>query len=83
MIALNKINSIRRKSPSKIAEYLKKHGEKPVRIWSGQWGAYWRAGRAGYAMQRNEAGTYTLSDAFDATSHCGPEKQIYYDFIRG
>ena len=25
-------------------------------------------------MQRDEAGTYTLADAFDATSHCGPEK---------
>jgi hypothetical protein len=83
MIPLNKINSIRRKSPGKIAEYLKKHGEKPVRIWSNQWGAYWRSGRAGYAYQRDEAGTYTLADAFDATSHCGQEKGIYYDFIRG
>lgn len=34
-------------------------------------------------MQRDEAGTYTLADAFDATSHCGQEKGIYYDFIRG
>ena len=83
MIPLNKINSIRRKSPRRIEEYLKKHGEKIVRIWSRQWGAYWRSNRAGYTMQRDEAGVYTLSDAFDATSHCGPEKQIYYDFIRG
>jgi len=70
-------------APSKIAEYLKKHGEKPVRIWSRQWGAYWRPGCAGYTTRLNEAGTYTLSDAFDSSSHCGPEKQIYYDFIRG
>jgi len=83
MIPLNKINTIRRKSPSKISEYLKKHGAKPVRIWSRQWSAYWRDGRAGYTNQRDEAGTYTLSDAFNATSHCGPEKQIYFDFIRG
>ncbi len=83
MILLNKINSIRRKSPSLIADYLKKHGEKPVRIFSRQWGAYWRSGRAGYAYQRDEAGTYTFTEAFDATSHCGEEKGIYYDFIRG
>ena len=83
MIPLNKINSIRRKSPGKIAEYLKKHGEKAVRIWSNQWGVYWRSGRAGYTHQRDEAGIYTLADAFNATSHCGQEKGIYYDFIRG
>ncbi len=82
MLPLNKINQIRRKSPSKIADFLNKHGNKPVRIWSNQWGAYWRTARAGYSFLREEAGTYTFSDAFDATSHCGPEKQIYYDFIR-
>ena len=82
MIQLNQINRIRKNSPDKIFKFIKKHGEKPVRIWSRQWGAFWRPGRCGYTYQRDEAGIYTFEDAFDATCHCGPEKQIYYDFIR-
>lgn len=49
-----------------------------VFIWSGQHGAYWRAGYNGYTHNINEAGIYTLEDAYNATSHCGPEKQISF-----
>jgi hypothetical protein len=82
MLPLNRINPLRRVAPEKVNRFIQKHGHKPVRIYSDQWGAFWRSGRAGYTSQRNEAGIYTFAEAFDATCHCGSEKHIYYQFIR-
>lgn len=82
MIQLSIIQRIRRKSPDKIAAFIQRHGEKRVRIYSGQWGAFWRENRSGYTFKKEEAGVYSIEDAFDATCHCGPEKFIKYDFIR-
>jgi hypothetical protein len=82
MLPLNRLNLLRRTAREKVHQFIQKHGDKPVRIYSDQWGAYWRSGRAGYTYQRDEAGTYTFAEAFDATCHCGHEKHIYYQFIR-
>ena len=51
---------------------------KQVRIWSGQWEAYWRPNGAGYTTDGLEAGVYDFSEALARTSHCGPEKRIEF-----
>lgn len=81
MIPLNRINALRRKKSARLDKFLEKHAKRQVLIFSDQWGAYWRSGRAGYTYKKEDAGIYTFEDAFDATCHCGPEKFIYYKFI--
>lgn len=49
-----------------------------VRIWSGEHGAWWRTGGAGYTIRDSEGGVWDFEDAFMRTQHCGPEKQIWY-----
>lgn len=49
-----------------------------VRIYSRQWGMYWRASGSGYTMDRTEAGIYSFQDAWDRSHHAGPEKGIEY-----
>lgn len=61
--------------------FLVKHGQRLVCIRSGQWGTWWRPNRAGYTDNINEAGVYTLIDAWNATCHCGPEKEIHFEFL--
>lgn len=60
--------------------WLSRLGSRLVRIYSGQWGAYWRPDRSGYTGFA-ESGVYTFADAFDASGHCGPEKRIIYEFL--
>lgn len=55
-------------------------GMQTCRIFSGQWGYYWRSGGCGYC-KKDEAGIFTLNDAFNRTSHCGIEKGIYFEFV--
>lgn len=62
--------------------FLEKNKEKKVRIYSDQWGSYWRSNRCGYTDKKEEAGIYTFEDAFDASGHCGPEKHILYEFVK-
>lgn len=50
-----------------------------VRIFSHEWGAYWRADYSGYTPKRDEAGIYKFEDALEHTFHCGPEKGIEYE----
>lgn len=47
-----------------------------VVIWSGEHHAYWRPGGEGYTTQFSAAGLYTMEDAEQWTSGCGPEKKI-------
>lgn len=53
--------------------------EKRVMIRGGGW--YWRPNRSGHTDQASEAGVYTFADALDASSHCGAEKSIVYEFV--
>ena len=62
-------------------QHLKKHPEKlerfdKVRIWSGQWGAWWRPDGAGYTERKEHAGIYGIDSAWACVSHCGREKKI-------
>lgn len=47
-----------------------------VRIWSGEWDAWWRPEGAGYTLDALEAGVWTREEAERKTSHCGAEKKI-------
>lgn len=62
-------------------EYLLKHGDRHVNIYSGEHAAYWRSERKGYCTDIKGAGVYILTDALAASAHCGPEKKIKYHFI--
>lgn len=53
-----------------------------VRIYSGEWRLYWRANGCGYTDDPRDAGVYAWGDAWDRTSHCGPEKGIEYRVLR-
>jgi hypothetical protein len=50
------------------------------RIYSNQWGYYWREKCAGYGKQP-EAGIFDFSYALGRTHHCGPEKDIWFDLL--
>ena len=52
-----------------------------VRIWSGQWHAWWRDNGNGYTDEIGEAGIYAFADAWRRTHHCGPEKKIEYHSV--
>lgn len=57
----------------------------PFLIYSGEHGAYWRPGGHGYTTRPDEAGRWTLAEAYFATKHCGPEKAISFqpiDYVR-
>lgn len=53
----------------------------PVRIWSGQWSAWWRHPANGYTDQISAAGVYTGAEAWAHTHHSGPEKQILFQRV--
>ena len=59
----------------KLARHLQ--GRK-VRIWSGEWGSWWRPGGNGYTCDSSEAGIFVFEDALARSRHAGPEKQIEY-----
>lgn len=50
------------------------------RIFSHQWGYYWRTGGAGYG-QLSSADTFDFDDALSSTHHCGPEKGIWFELL--
>jgi hypothetical protein len=54
---------------------------KLVRIWSGQWSAYWRPPANGYTREIAEAAIYKFEDAWKRSHHCGPEKKIEYHVV--
>lgn len=61
---------------------LESMGNPMCRIYSAEWGYYWRPKGAGYGSQ-SEAGLYSFQDAYMTTKHCGPEKRIWYEFVDG
>lgn len=61
--------------PEKIARFNK------VRIWSGEWRAWWRPNGAGYTDQREMAGVYEAEDALNRVFGCGPEKKIVLEAV--
>jgi len=59
-------------------KWLSKRLSRLVRIIGDGW--YWRENRAGYTDCKSSAGVYELGDAWNASSHCGKEKHIVYEF---
>lgn len=57
-------------------------GRAEVRIWSNQWLAWWRPRCSGYTDDPEQAGIYSGAEAFQSTSHAGPEKGIQYELIQ-
>ena len=49
-----------------------------VRIYSGQWKAFWRGKGCGYTYFPEESDILDIDVAVAQTRHCGPEKQIQY-----
>lgn len=82
VIPLDRINNIRRMKGDAFHAYLAKYGDRAVYIYSHEHKAFWGPNRGGYFTNVLQAGVYTLSDAFEVTWHCGPEKRIYYAFVR-
>lgn len=54
-------------------------GNPTVRIWSGEWHAYWCPNKCGYTTEIEKAGLYSFDEAYRSTRHCGPEKHISYE----
>lgn len=52
-----------------------------VRIWSGEYGLWWKADRQGYTDSPERAGVYPFADAWHASGHCGLEKRIAFDVV--
>ena len=47
-----------------------------VLIYSHQWECYWRSNACGYTTKKEEAGVYTMKQAWANVAHCGLEKGI-------
>ncbi len=73
-----KIRLERLKSKAGI-KWLQSRLDRPVRIIGGGW--YWRKNRRGYTDCPLTAGIYEMGEAWNASSHCGKEKGIIYEFL--
>ncbi|MGE4296812.1 MAG: hypothetical protein AB7E47_02185 [Desulfovibrionaceae bacterium] len=62
-------------------EMRQRLADRLVRIYSGQWSAWWRENACGYTDDVLQAGVYTFSDALAVSDHCGREKRIVYEFM--
>lgn len=51
---------------------------KKVRIYSAEWGSYWRGKGNGYTSNPLESNVWDIEEAYMMTNHCGPEKRIQY-----
>ena len=82
MVPLNQINRMRQAGSTGVAVFILRHGPRYVLVYSAEHGAWWRPGNCGYTLLRDEAGVYTFLQALRLTQHCGPEKDIRYDFVQ-
>ena len=64
-----------------MEEMIAKNPGVKVHIWSDEHGMYWGPGRCGYTSDKSKAGVYVIEDAWNATSHCGLSKRIYFCII--
>ena len=67
--------------------HLQRHPEKlcqfeTVRIWSGQWSSWWRPNGCGYTTSRDDAGIYSIDDAWQRVSHVGREKKLSLEEVK-
>ena len=75
-------DSIERKKWRQGLEALAKaNPNAKCRIYSGQWHSFWRENAGGYTANPQEAGIYTVKDAFERVHHCGTEKKIELQLI--
>lgn len=72
------LTSMRRKGGERTKA---KFAGRQVRIWSGEWRAWWRPNSCGYTDDVAQAGVYSFEDAWATSSHCGPEKRIVYEIV--
>jgi len=49
-----------------------------VRIYSAEWGYFWRGAGNGYTSNPLESDVVSIDDAILYTMHCGKEKKIQY-----
>lgn len=81
-IPQQRVDALRRMNPAAVTAYLKRYGQRVVRIYSAEHSSYWRPGGAGYTHNVWHSGLFTLAEAWEKTSHCGPEKRIHYELVR-
>lgn len=61
-----------------IAEFFADDG---CLIWSAEWRMWWRSHGYGYTSIRDDAGRYTIADAYASTRHCDPSKGIMFEQV--
>lgn len=77
--ARRKLASMQRSDGERVRAKMADHA---VLIWSDEHQAWWRPKCQGYTTHRTYAGIYAFEDAWAATRHCGPEKQIVFEVCR-
>lgn len=56
--------------------YWEKNSQRPYFICSDN--GFWRRESKGYSDNPHHYGVYSLTEAYKATQHCGPEKEVRY-----
>lgn len=69
------------KNRKTLQKWRAERGDLKVRIWSGEWGAWWKAAAQGYTIDIENAGIYSFEEACKYSAHCGPEKKIRYCLV--
>ena len=77
------LNAIKRRDDRETLERIKRWpglvARFPrVRIYSAEWGAFWRGKGNGYTENAEESDVLEIGAAGAWTRHCGPEKQIQF-----
>lgn len=82
MIPLININRLRHAKSKYWITFSTRHAKRLVLIYSKEWWSYWRPNSGGYTKCACSAGVYSFEEALNASGHCGPEKQICYEFLQ-